>query len=184
MKIGIVIGSVRDGRIGAHVARWVQEHAEGREAAYEVIDLKEFDLPICASARVAATSNRKYDDERVTLWSHAIDACDGFVFVTPEYNHGIPGGFKNAFDWIFPEWWSKSVAFVSYGSGYGFRAIEQWRLVVATANMFDIKAQLTFSTVLDFEGDQFKPADRQVGELINLFKSLETATLAMSTLRD
>lgn len=183
MKIGIIIGSVRDGRIGADVAHWVHERARARDTTYELIDLKAFDLPVYTSARVPAVADKEYGDERVDRWSRTIDACDGFVFVTPEYNHGVPGGLKNAFDWIFPEWWSKSVAFVAYGAAFGFRVIEQWRPIVANANMFDIKAQVSFSTMIDFADGKLTPTDRHSTEIARLFESLEAATEAMSTLR-
>ncbi|WP_109472695.1 NADPH-dependent FMN reductase [Ornithinimicrobium cavernae] len=183
MKIGIVIGSVRDGRIGVQVANWVHEQAKERDVAYDLIDLKEFDLPVYTSSRVPAASDKNYGDDRVNRWSGTIDAYDGFVFVTPEYNHGVPGGLKNAFDWIFPEWWSKAIAFVSYGAAFGFRVIEQWRPIVANANMFDIKAQLSFSTMIDFEDGILTPAQRHTDEVTRLFESLEAASGAMSTLR-
>src|SRR5690242_20759724 len=49
-----------------------------------------------------------------------------FIFVTPEYNHGVPGAFKNAFDSLGHEWVGKPVAFVSHGSVCGVRSVEQW----------------------------------------------------------
>ena len=84
MKIGIVIGSVRDGRFGEGVGQWVTEAAQKREAAtYEVLDLKEFDVPLMTTPTVPGAANKQYEDERVTAWSQAVDACDGYVFVTP-----------------------------------------------------------------------------------------------------
>jgi NAD(P)H-dependent FMN reductase len=183
MKIGIIIGSVREERVGAQVAAWVHEQAEGRDAVYEIIDLKDFDLPMCTSATVAAAAGKQYADERVTRWSRAIDQCDAFVVVTPEYNHGVPGALKNAFDLLFPEWWTKAIAFVAYGSAYGLRAIEHWRLVVATANMYDIKAQVALSTAADFQDGKLNPTDRHVTEMGALFNSLESAGRAMVSLR-
>lgn len=184
MKIGIVVGSVRQGRAGISVAQWVLEHAEGREGAtYELVDLAAFDLPVLTSPVVPASAHRAYDDERVTRWSQAIDACDGFVFVTPEYNHGIPGAFKNAYDSIYPEWVDKAVAFVSYGAASGFRVVEAWRPVVANANMFGIRAQVAFSTMTDFDGAQVQPQERHLAELHTLFGKLEKATAALTTMR-
>ncbi|NLG21791.1 MAG: NAD(P)H-dependent oxidoreductase [Actinomycetales bacterium] len=183
MKIGIIIGSVRDGRIGAGVAQWVHEQAQGREATYELIDLKEFDLPVLTTHQIPSTAGKDYWDERVNRWSAAVDACQGYVFVTPEYNHGLPGGLKNAFDLLFPEWWSKAVAFVSYGAASGFRVVEQWRPVVANANMFDIKAQVALSTMIDFTDGVLQPAERHPTELAAMFDSLEKATAALTTMR-
>lgn len=184
MKIGIIIGSVRNDRKGDDVGRWVHEHSSGREVTYELVDLKDFDLPVLASPTVPGAANRQYDDERVTRWGETIDAFDGFVFVTPEYNHGVPGGFKNAFDSIFPEWTKKAVAFVSYGAMSGARAVEAWRIVVANADMYDIRTQVALSTFTEFDGDEFTPAERNADELTELFASLEAATGALATLRN
>lgn len=183
MKIGIIIGSVRDDRKGDDVGRWVHQQSEARDTAYELIDLKEFDLPVLTSPTVPGAARRKYDDERITEWGQAIDGCDGFIFVTPEYNHGIPGAFKNAFDVIYPEWVKKAVAFVSYGAASGFRVVECWRTVVGNADMYDIRAQVAFSTFTEFDGDTFTPAKRHPQEVADLFEALEPATQAMNSLR-
>lgn len=185
MNIGIIIGSVRDDRKGDDVGSWVHKQARARdtEATYELIDLRQFDLPVLTSATVPGAAKRQYDDERVTRWGTVIDGCDAFIFVTPEYNHGIPGGFKNAFDVIYPEWVKKAVAFVSYGAASGFRVVEAWRGVVGNADMYDIRAQVAFSTFVDFDGEEFTPAERHPGELDDLMESLEAAATVMATLR-
>ena len=183
MKIGIIIGSVRDDRKGDEVAAWVSKEAEGRDVTYEIIDLREFDLPVLTTSTVPGAAKREYDDERVTRWGKVIDGCDGFIFVTPEYNHGVPGGFKNAFDVIYPEWVKKAVAFVSYGALSGARAVEAWRPVVANADMYGIRAQVALSTFSEFDGETFTPAERNAQEAADLFKDLEAATTAMATLR-
>lgn len=185
MKIGIIIGSVRDDRKGDDVGSWLSKLAQARDgdATYELIDLRQFDLQVLTSATVPGAANRQYDDERVTRWGETIDGYDGFVFVTPEYNHGVPGGFKNAFDCIYPEWVKKAVGFVSYGAMSGARAVEAWRVVVANADMYDIRAQVALSTFTEFDGETFIPADRNADEAADLFESLEAATKVLATLR-
>src|SRR5262245_48337688 len=131
MKIGIIVGSIRDGRKGAAVGDWVaQRAAEVADAQFEVLDLKEFDVPLMTSSTMPAMADRQYESDNVTRWSQAVDSCDGFIFVTPEYNYGLPGGFKNAVDTLGPEWTHKTVAFVSYGGDGGHRATAQWRQVI------------------------------------------------------
>ena len=183
MKIGIIIGSVREGRIGADIARWVREQAADRSVEYELIDLKAFDLPVYSAEIVPAHANGEYGDDRVNAWSRTIDGCDGYIFVTPEYNHSVPGALKNAFDCIFPEWWSKAVAFVSYGAAYGFRVVEHWRTIVANTNMYDIKPQVAFSTILHWQDGVFLPTERHAVETAALFDGLEASSIAMATLR-
>lgn len=105
--IAIIVGSTRPGRRGSAVGRWVHDHAECREgAAYDVIELRD--------AGLSLPDDRRYD---------------GFVWVTPEYNFGVPGAFKNALDLLYPEWNHKAVGFVSYGADGGVRAVEQWRVL-------------------------------------------------------
>ncbi|HJC58779.1 MAG TPA: NAD(P)H-dependent oxidoreductase [Candidatus Dietzia intestinigallinarum] len=177
MKIGIILGSIRDGRAGATVARWVAEQAASREGvSYELVDLKSFDVPLLTSATVPGAADKKYDDERVTRWSRTIDSYDGYVFVTPEYNHGVPGGLKNAFDVLGGEWADKAVAFVSYGAEGGVRAVEHWRQIVANFRMVGVRQQVSLSTFTEFDDDGVAPAGRRTGEIATLFDQLENAT--------
>ena len=93
MKIGIVIGSIREGRLGENVGRWVKAAvAERTGVDVQVIDLKSFDVPLFTSSTNPMMANREYDSPSVGAWSAAIDDCDAFIFVTAEYNHGVPGG--------------------------------------------------------------------------------------------
>lgn len=179
MKIGIIIGSIRDSRKGAAVATWVHENASRRDddgVTYELIDLKTFDVPLLTSATIPGAANKQYDDPNVTKWSAAIDACDAFVFVTPEYNHGVPGAFKNAYDSLGSEWLKKPVGFVSYGAESGVRAVENWRPIVTNFQQFDVRAQVSMSTFLEWEDDQFTPNERRPDELDALLDQLIEVT--------
>lgn len=173
MRIGIIIGSIRDGRLGAGVAEWVADQAaEHNEAEFVLIDLKSFEVPLLTTAVIPATAKRQYESEAVRRWSEAIDGCDAFVFVTPEYNHGVPGGFKNAVDSLADEWHGKAVAFVSYGADGGVRAVEQWRQIVVNFQMVDVRAQLALSLFADFAEGAFVPQDRRVKELGTVINQL------------
>ncbi|MBM9434151.1 NADPH-dependent FMN reductase [Flaviflexus equikiangi] len=173
MKVGIIIGSIREGRAGEQVGQWVFDTAKGYEGAeFEIIDLKSFNVPLLTSPTVPGMANRQYDSAEVTNWSRAIDACDAFIFVTPEYNHGVPGAFKNAVDSIGPEWQNKKVAFVAYGAANGVRAIEQWRGVVANFNMWDIRTTVELNLFTDFGDEGFAPQERRQGELTALLEQL------------
>lgn len=165
-NIGIVLGTIRQGRSGEGVARWVLDQAKQRgDAAYELVDLADYDLPLLTSPTVPGAANRAYDDERTTRWGQKIDSLDGFVFVTPEYNHGLPGAFKNAVDSIYPEWGGKAVGFVGYGADGGVRAVEQWRAVVANLHLHDVRGQVSLSLFDDFGDNGFAPQERRVAEL-------------------
>ena len=177
MKIGIIVGSVREGRGGRGIADWVYEVATKRnDATFELIDLKEFDVPLLTTNTHPMMAKKSYDSDAVTAWSKAIDACDAFIFVSPEYNHGVPGALKNAFDSLGPEWVGKAVAFVGYGAVGGVRAIENWRTVLANFQMVVVRAELNVNTFTDFNDGEFAPIDRRENELNELFQQLITAT--------
>jgi len=181
MKIGIVIGSVREGRNGKAVGDWVVERAATRGGAeFELVDLKEFDLPLVTSATLPAMADRRYDSPNVTRWSEAIAACDGFVFVTPEYNHGVPGALKNAVDSLGSEWTGKTIGFVSYGADGGTRSVEQWRQIIANFQMLDVRAQVSMGLFTDFDADGFAPQERRVAELTTLLDQLVALTAKVS----
>ena len=87
-RIGIIIGSTRDKAAGKVVGEWLNDVAQGRQdgVEYTLLDLKEFDIPVLTTDVVPAAANKQYEDEKVQAWSDAVDACDGFIFITPEYN--------------------------------------------------------------------------------------------------
>src|SRR5690349_3565483 len=118
IRVGIILGSTRPGRNGAAVAKWVFENAEKRtDAEYELIDLLDINLPLLDEP--IPPSMGQYQNEHTKRWAEKIASYDAFVFVAPEYNHGINAALKNAIDFLFAEWNNKSAGFVSYGSAYG-----------------------------------------------------------------
>ena len=181
MRIGIIIGSIREGRRGAALADWVLAQASARaDADYVLIDLKEFDVPLLTSATVPGAARKQYDDARVQAWSAAIDACDAFIFVTPEYNHSVPGALKNAFDSLGNAWADKPVAFVSYGADNGVRAVEHWRQIVANVRMFGVRQQLSVSAFLEFGDSGFEPNESRAGELATVLDQLVAVTAKLT----
>ena len=114
----------------------------------------------------------------------AIASYDGFVWVTPEYNLGVPSAMKNALDVLWSEWNNKTVGFVAYGFDGGTRAVEQWRMILAATVMFTIRRQVSLLNFGDWDGDVFTPIARRAGELDRMLDQLEQATVAMRTLRD
>jgi NAD(P)H-dependent FMN reductase len=178
VRIGIIIGSIREGRRGAEVGAWVVQRAEAVTGAdFVVLDLMDFSLPLHNAPVLPAMANRNYGSDAVTRWSDAVDQCDGFIFVTPEYNYGVPGAFKNAVDSLGPEWMQKTVAFISYGANGGVRATGQWRQIVANFDMVDVRPSVALSIFDDFNGDSsFTPRERHDNELRVVFERLIALT--------
>src|SRR5437879_10467400 len=130
LKIAIIIGSTRPGRNGEAVAKWVHEIAQKRsDAEFELVDIKDFDLPLLDEPVPAAMGN--YSKPHTKAWGAKIDSFDGYVFVTPEYNHGMNGALKNAIDFLYREWNNKAAGFVGYGGAGAARAVLDVRAVKA-----------------------------------------------------
>ena len=150
LKIGIITGSTRPNRKSPDVAAWVMEIASKRsDAAYELVDIQDFELPLLDEPM--PPSMGKYQKPHTQRWATQIASLDSFVFVTPEYNHGVPAALKNAIDFLFAEWNHKAAGFVSYGGAGGARAVEQLRLVLAELHVATVRAQVLLSLMTDFE---------------------------------
>src|SRR5437763_235174 len=161
LKIGIITGSTRPNRKSLDVAKWVLEIARKRsDAEYELVDIKDFELPLLDEP--IPPSMGRYQQAHTKRWAAKIASLDAFVFVSPEYNHGIPGALKNAIDFLFAEWNHKAAGFVSYGAASGARAVEHLRLVMAEVHVATVRAQVLFSMMTEFENfTTFVPASHQ-----------------------
>lgn len=150
LRIGVIRGSARESGFGDTIARWV-EREMAADSAFEVTRIDQR----------AAVSNESPALQR------SIDRTDGFVVVTPEYNHGYPASLKAVIDAAYEEWFAKPVAFVSYGgiSG-GVRAVEQLRQVFAALHCVTLRDTVMFVNAWErfdtagelIEPDSYEPA--------------------------
>ena len=186
LKIAVVIGSTRPGRNGETVAGWVMEQAASRTAAeYELLDLADYPLPHLDEPVSAKAGPDLYSKDHTKAWANTIAGYDGFVFVTPEYNHSTSGVLKNAIDFLYHEWTNKAAAFVSYGAVGGARAIEHLRGVMSELQVAHVQQQLSFSMFTDFENfTEFRPAELHASAAQVLFDQLETWAGAMRSVRE
>ncbi len=173
-RIAILVGSTRPGRNGEAVARWAYDRAIRRDdATFEIVDLAKQDLPFLDEPAPAAQDSG-YRQEHTRRWSETIASFDGYVFVTPEYNHSICGSLKNAIDFLYHEWHNKSAGFVGYGLHGAVRAVEQMRLIMGELHVADVRDQVALSLFTDFEDMKvFRPAahhepmlDRMLNEVV------------------
>jgi NAD(P)H-dependent FMN reductase len=183
LRIAIILGSTRPGRNGEAVAKWVFDIAKRRaDAEFEYVDIKEYGLPLLDEP--VPPSRGVYSKEHTKKWAAKIDSFDAFVFVTPEYNHGIPGALKNAIDFLYKEWNNKVAGFVGYGSAGGVRAVEQLRLVMAEMQVATVRAQVQLSLFTDFEDfSVFKPAPYQEKSVNTMLDQVVSWATALKTLR-
>ena len=137
-KIAVIVGSIRPNRQGDKPAAWIAKLA--RESGYfdvEVVDLKDYPLPLFdapASDLWMPTPN-----ETAAKWQAKLNEFDGYIVVTAEYNRSIPGALKNAIDWAYKPFNKKAIAYVSYGSVGGARAVEHLRNIMVELQAVSVR---------------------------------------------
>lgn len=174
-KIKVILGSVRSVRSGRKVADWVMEQASGRsgDVSYELLDLKEINLPFYDEP-FPPKAGRPYTLESTKSWSRMIGEADGFVFVTPEYNHGYSPVLKNAIDYLYKEWVDKPVAMVGYGAAGATDSIRQLREVISYVGLKPLDGQVGIKSIWDaFDADGNLKSENISGDLGGLLSELE-----------
>jgi NAD(P)H-dependent FMN reductase len=183
MRIAIITGSTRPGRHSEVVARWVLDIAiRRRDAEFELVDIAEQNLPLFDEPM--PPSFAQYTHEHTRRWATKIASFDGYVFVTPEYNHGYPAALKNAIDFLHIEWNHKAAGFVSYGGMGGVRCVEQLRAIMGELQVADVRTQVALSLFTDFENfTTFKPHPRHTAEVNALLEQVIAWSRALRPLR-
>jgi NAD(P)H-dependent FMN reductase len=183
VKIGIVLGSTRPGRKSEAIGHWFLEQARTRtDAEFEIVDIAHYNLPLLDEPM--PPSRGQYQKEHTKAWAARIATFDGYVFVTPEYNHGPSGALKNAIDFLSKEWHNKAAGFVGYGAIGGARAIEQLRLVLSECQVATVRAQVGLSLHTDFENfSVFKPGAHHAAGVNALLDQVIAWSRALQPLR-
>jgi len=183
VNIGIIIGSTRPGRHGEVVAKWLYNIASQRsDAKFELIDLIDHPLPHLDEPMPPTLG--QYAHDHTKEWAATIGAFDGFVFVTPEYNHSTSGVLKNAIDYLYAEWNNKAAGFVAYGSVGGARAVEHLRLIMGELQVADVRQQVALSLFTDFENfTEFAPAELQIPFVHTMLDQVVAWSTALAPLR-
>lgn len=184
LTIAVIIASSRPQRVGPTVAQWFYEHTGARTGAiYDLIDLADQDLPNLDEGVPA--SSGEYSQDHTKAWSDTIAGYDGFVFVTPEYNRGIPGQLKNALDFLYAEWNDKAAGLVCYGSAGGLRAAEQLKQILGELQIATVRAQVSVSIFDDMENfTEMAPRSFQDKNIDTMLDQLERWAGALKPLRD
>ncbi len=137
-RIAVIVGSVRPNRQGDKPAKWIADLAKARgDMDVEIVDLKDYPLPLFdapASDLWMPTPN-----EVAAKWQAKLNEFDGYVVVTAEYNRSVPGALKNAIDWAYKPFIRKAVAYVSYGSVGGARAVEHLRNIMTELQAVSVR---------------------------------------------
>jgi NAD(P)H-dependent FMN reductase len=137
-RIAVIVASTRTDRFGGKPADWLwSKLPERRDMTFELIDLRDHPLPFFDEAATNAFVETK--DPAARAWQDLIRRFDGYIFVTPEYNHSIPGALKNALDQAYVEWKHKPIAALAYGSMGGARALEHLRQISVELQMVAVR---------------------------------------------
>ncbi|MCU4377672.1 NADPH-dependent FMN reductase [Acinetobacter haemolyticus] len=175
MLIYIIVGSVREGRTAIKVANWVQQATSElalNNIQTEIVDLKEWDLPIFAGAHPPASGI--YDQPKQQAWADKIATADAFILISPEYNHGYSPALKNALDYLGKEWQGKPAAYIGYGSTNGSRSIDQIRQVGTQLGLIDSNATLEIRDIFKRNKDEnFEANEFEVKGLKAMLEKLE-----------
>ncbi|MGE5612741.1 MAG: NADPH-dependent FMN reductase [Bacillota bacterium] len=182
-RIGILVGSTRPGRKAGAVASWAYGRASHRsDATFDLIDLAAYELPLLDEPLPPALGHHEHEHTR--RWAAAIDPCDGFVMVTPEYNHSTSAALKNGLDYLFGEWNNKSVGFISYGSNGGVRAVEQLRCMAGELMLADVRSAVALPFAAEFkEMRDFTPSDGAVNALDDMLDQVTLWARALKPCR-
>ncbi|MFA5692136.1 MAG: NAD(P)H-dependent oxidoreductase [Acholeplasmataceae bacterium] len=186
LKIGIILASVREQRVGETVANWVLDEVnlvKEDNVSFEIIDLRNYKMPF-----VGITPT---DEEAKTIdsWKSKMSEMDGYVLVTPEYNRMVPGALANAFQYLFPEVSDKALAFVGYGFLGAARAINNFRSALSILKLALVQKQINISFNTDFKNAntkdmEFTPGAWHKADLKIFTEQLTNWSKALKALRE
>lgn len=160
-KVLVVIGSVREGRRADTILKLVTTELEKRpQLEVSIADFKDIQLPFYNHPKLPGDADFSTDNEHVLRWYELLEQSDGFIFLTPEYNHTTSAVLKNAIDWAYHQWSGKPVAFVGWGSVGGSRSVEHLLQIVPRVGLVAIHRPVLIipSRDLDENGQPLSPA--------------------------
>lgn len=183
-RLGVVIASTREGRVGLPVAEWFMERARQHGGfELELVDLKAIDLPMFNEPNHPRL--KKHTQEKTRRWSATIEALDAFVIVTPEYNFSSPPALVNGLDHLYPEWNYKAAGLVTYGgiSG-GLRAAQMTKLMLTSFKIVPMVEQVAITFVAKLiEDGRFAATEAHDKSAVTMLDELLRWTKALEALR-
>ncbi len=169
-KLLVIVGSTRPARAADRVVPWVMSRVRAHETFdSELADLRDWPLPMFAEhmGTIGDLSDPTYSEPIVRAWNKKVKEAGAYLAITPEYNHSVPGGLKNAIDsvWLSYGFRNKPVAAVGYSSGVGagIRAIEHLAQVFIEAEAVPLRNTVVIPFVGTAFGDDGEPVDPETG---------------------
>ena len=171
-SVAIVLGSVRPGRAGEQVVRWIEDQARQVEGVQTVFfDLRDYKLPLFAEEMPPSMQDPSHP-EAVRLRAN-LEATDAVLFVTPEYNHSVPAALKNAIDYLPPATLKdKAVGLVGYSWHGAVNPLEHLRVILSTFGAELREQQVGINLGSDFQDGVFAPSEELNAQIRELLASL------------
>lgn len=175
LRLAVIVASLRAERLGRILADWAAGRTAGTGAEVDLIDVAEVDLPSDELLQPGGGPRSPIADR--------VARADGYVIVTPEYNHSYPAGLKRAIDWHYGEWMFKAATVLSYGAQGGLLATEHLRAVFAELHVVTTRRAVGLRAPWnDLDAGAFVPPhgvdkalDQALGELTWWAHTLRTA---------
>lgn len=150
MKLGIIVGTTRNNRQTPKQAKWVAGTAGQLEGVdVEIIDLADYPMPFFAEPVSPRYNPERQIDPAVQKYLDKLAEQDAYIFVTPEYNHSIPGVLKNSFDYLDWQMAKKPAGIVSHGTVGGARAAMHLKEIISEAQAVPMSKFVAFSHMSD-----------------------------------
>lgn len=193
MKLAVVVGSTRQNRQSIRQAKWVLKAAQKmNDVEAELVDLRDYPMPFFDEPMSPRYNENRQIDPAAKKWLEKIKKFDAYVFVTPEYNHSVPGVLKNALDYVTWEIYRKPVSVVSHGSSGGARAATDLKEILSESRAVPIPTytpltMIGMSDLIDENGDlteaaKAKPRSPQAA-LEDMLKELKWYSDALAAAR-
>ena len=157
MKLGIIVGTIRQERLSERLARWVAASAAHyKDTEASLIDLRDYPMPFFDEPKSPRFNTDRHINDVARAWLEKLTEQDAYIFVTPEYNHSIPGVLKNALDYVTWEMARKPATIISHGTVGGARATLHLKEILSESRSAIIPTQLPvigLGTKIDAEGN-------------------------------
>lgn len=186
LKLGIIVVSIRDKRIGSEIADWVYNtylDIKDSDVSIELIDLKEFNLPF------HDTVHTEDEKKRVEAYKAKMTSIDGYILVQPEYNRLTPASLANAWAYVWKEVKDKALAFVGYGFLGASRSIFSFRAAASILEVAIVQKEINFSYNVDYENygkdnAKFKPGPWHLDDFKIQYDQLTKWSKALKLVRE
>ncbi|WP_091176539.1 NADPH-dependent FMN reductase [Mucilaginibacter gossypii] len=185
-KLKVITSTVRPGRKGPAIAKWITEAANSHGFEAEMIDLGELNLPLMNEPVHPAL--KQYEHDYTKQWSAKIEEADAFIFVTAEYDYSYPAPLKNAIEYLVHEWAYKPSGIVSYSIGpfAGVRAVMSLKTDLLSLKNVTLAEMVNIPQLNQFvdEDNNFMADERLDKNAKIMFDQLVRWTKGMKAIRE